>query len=61
MTPTLAFVGLFATGGAVTLYQREGFTSGDMTGMYRLVKPTSGFTRPSPGVDWNALICLLCR
>jgi GNAT superfamily N-acetyltransferase len=40
--PATAFVGLFATDGAVSLYQGEGFTPGDMTGMFRLVKPTNG-------------------
>lgn len=38
--PATAFVGLFATGAATALYQREGFTSGDMTGMFRLVEST---------------------
>jgi GNAT superfamily N-acetyltransferase len=40
--PATAFVGLFAADGAVPLYQREGFTPGDMTGMFRLVKPSNG-------------------
>jgi GNAT superfamily N-acetyltransferase len=40
--PSTAFVGLFATGGAIPLYQRHGFTSGDMTGMFRLVEPREG-------------------
>lgn len=38
--PSTAFVGLFATGGAIPLYRRHGFTPGDMTGMFRLVEPT---------------------
>ena len=38
--PSTAFVGLFATDEAVSLYQRNGFTRGDMTGMFRLVEPT---------------------
>ncbi|MBA4865621.1 GNAT family N-acetyltransferase [Streptomyces sp. PSKA54] len=42
--PSTAFVGLFATDGAVPLYERSGFTRGDMTGMFRLVKPTEGPT-----------------
>jgi GNAT superfamily N-acetyltransferase len=33
------FVGLFATGAAKRLYARNGFSEGDMTGMYRLVRP----------------------
>ncbi|MEU0193680.1 GNAT family N-acetyltransferase [Streptomyces afghaniensis] len=37
--PSTAFVGLFATDGAVPLYQQNGFTRGDMTGMFRLVQP----------------------
>ncbi|QNP61505.1 GNAT family N-acetyltransferase [Streptomyces genisteinicus] len=37
--PATAFVGLFATDGAVSLYQRDGFARGDMTGMFRLVEP----------------------
>ncbi|WP_149830246.1 GNAT family N-acetyltransferase [Streptomyces tailanensis] len=37
--PSTAFVGLFATDGAVPLYQRHGFTRGDMSGMFRLVTP----------------------
>ncbi|GAA5028022.1 GNAT family N-acetyltransferase [Terrabacter aeriphilus] len=36
---TTAFVGLFATEGAASLYQRHGFTRGDMTSMFRLVPP----------------------
>jgi ribosomal protein S18 acetylase RimI-like enzyme len=38
--PSTAFVGVFATDGAVSLYQRHGFTPGDMTGMFRLVEPS---------------------
>ncbi|MGW1813031.1 hypothetical protein ACWCQM_05535 [Streptomyces sp. NPDC002125] len=37
--PAPAFVGLFSTDGAVPLYRRSGFTTGDMTGMFRLVDP----------------------
>lgn len=37
--PATAFVGLFATDGAVSLYLRDGFTAGDMHGMFRLVEP----------------------
>lgn len=37
--PATAFVGLFATPGAVSLYQRAGFAFGDMSGMVRLVEP----------------------
>ncbi|GAA1677812.1 GNAT family N-acetyltransferase [Glycomyces endophyticus] len=37
--PATAFVGLFATGDAVPLYERHGFTRGDMDGMFRLVEP----------------------
>ena len=40
-SPAPAFVGLFATGGAVPLYERGGFTTGDMTGMFRMVEPTA--------------------
>jgi GNAT superfamily N-acetyltransferase len=40
--PATAFVGLFATNDAVALYQREGFTTGDMTGMFRPVESTKG-------------------
>ncbi|MBT2594978.1 GNAT family N-acetyltransferase [Arthrobacter sp. ISL-72] len=39
--PATAFVGLFATDAAVALYQREGFTSGDMTGMFRSIESTN--------------------
>ncbi|THV28006.1 GNAT family N-acetyltransferase [Glycomyces paridis] len=37
--PSTAFVGLFATDGAVPLYERHGFGHGDMAGMFRLVEP----------------------
>jgi GNAT superfamily N-acetyltransferase len=37
--PSTAFIGLFATDGAIPLYQRDGFTAGDLTGMFRLVEP----------------------
>lgn len=33
------FVGLFATESAMRLYRRNGFTEGDMTGMFRVVRP----------------------
>jgi ribosomal protein S18 acetylase RimI-like enzyme len=36
--PATAFVGLFATDEGVSLYERVGFTSGDMRGMFRLVR-----------------------
>jgi ribosomal protein S18 acetylase RimI-like enzyme len=39
--PATAFVGLFATNEAISLYQRDGFTPGDMTGMFQLVRPAS--------------------
>jgi GNAT superfamily N-acetyltransferase len=39
--PATTFVGLFATGAAMALYQREGFASGDMPGMFRLVESTN--------------------
>ncbi|HEV2128329.1 MAG TPA: GNAT family N-acetyltransferase [Thermomicrobiales bacterium] len=39
VTPAAAFVGLFATPDALQLYQRNGFSDGDMTGMFRLVRP----------------------
>jgi ribosomal protein S18 acetylase RimI-like enzyme len=35
--PGNAFVGLFATDDALPLYERNGFTRGDMTGMFRMV------------------------
>ena len=38
--PATAFVGLFSTEAAVGLYRGQGFTPGDMTGMFRLVEPT---------------------
>jgi hypothetical protein len=37
--PATAFVGLFATDLGVPLYQRDGFTPGHLTGMFRLVEP----------------------
>jgi ribosomal protein S18 acetylase RimI-like enzyme len=40
--PATAFIELFATDGAVALYQREGFTTGDMTGMFPAVESTKG-------------------
>ncbi len=33
------FVGLFATDAALPLYERNGFTSGDMTGMFQVLTP----------------------
>lgn len=33
------FVGLFATDAALPLYERNGFSRGDMTGMFRIVHP----------------------
>ncbi|MEV0008570.1 GNAT family N-acetyltransferase [Streptomyces sp. NPDC051840] len=42
VAPATAFVGLFATDEALPLYEREGFTRGDMTGMFRLVEPLGG-------------------
>lgn len=38
--PASAFVGLFATSDGDALYRSEGFTTGDMQGMFRLVPPT---------------------
>jgi ribosomal protein S18 acetylase RimI-like enzyme len=35
------FVGLFATDAALPLYERNGFSRGDMTGMFRIVSPGS--------------------
>lgn len=35
------FVGLFATDAALPLYERNGFTSGDMTGMFQVLTPTT--------------------
>ncbi|WP_328723338.1 hypothetical protein OHT52_30125 [Streptomyces sp. NBC_00247] len=39
--PAPAFVGLFSTGEGAALCTDEGFTPGDMTGMFRLVDPAS--------------------
>lgn len=33
------FVGLFATDAALPLYERHGFTRGDMTGMFQVITP----------------------
>jgi ribosomal protein S18 acetylase RimI-like enzyme len=33
------FVGLFATDAALPLYERNGFSKGDMTGMFQVVEP----------------------
>lgn len=38
---TPVFVGLFASADAIHLYHRNGFTEGDITGMFRLVHPAS--------------------
>ncbi|MFE6733165.1 GNAT family N-acetyltransferase [Microbacterium sp. NPDC057650] len=37
--PSTAFVGLFATPEGGALYRAHGFSTGDMTGMFRLVEP----------------------
>lgn len=37
--PGPSFVGLFATDAALPLYERNGFSRGDMTGMFRIVQP----------------------
>jgi len=37
--PGPVFVGLFATDAAMPLYERNGFSRGDMTGMFRIVRP----------------------
>lgn len=39
LAPTHAFVGLFATPDGMPLYERFGFTPGDMQGMFRVVEP----------------------
>jgi GNAT superfamily N-acetyltransferase len=39
--PSTAFVGLFATDGAIPLYRRREFSPGDLTGMFRLVEPSN--------------------
>lgn len=44
-TPAPAFVGLFATPDGMALYERFGFTPGDMQGMVRIVQPTSEVDR----------------
>lgn len=33
-----AFVGLFATGDAIRLYERKGFDRGDLTGMFQVIR-----------------------
>ncbi|MFE6994346.1 GNAT family N-acetyltransferase [Microbacterium sp. NPDC057659] len=38
MAPSTAFVGLFATPEGDALYRANGFSGGDMTGMFRLVE-----------------------
>ncbi|MGB3329883.1 MAG: GNAT family N-acetyltransferase [Thermomicrobiales bacterium] len=40
-TPAPAFVGLFATVEGMPLYERLGFTPGDMQGMVRIVAPST--------------------
>jgi ribosomal protein S18 acetylase RimI-like enzyme len=39
--PGPAFVGLFATDPALPLYERYGFTRGDMTGMFQVIVPAA--------------------
>lgn len=39
VAPATAFVGLFATDEAIPLYERMGFSRGDLAGMFRLVEP----------------------
>lgn len=41
-TPAEAFVGLFASEEAVSLYENAGFSTEGMTGMHRLVDPADG-------------------
>lgn len=40
MAPAHAFVGLFATDAALPLYERNGFSRGDMTGMFQVLPPS---------------------
>lgn len=42
------FVGLFATGAALPLYERNGFTSGDMSGMFQVLTPSPQARRLRP-------------
>lgn len=44
-SPAHAFVGLFATDAALPIYERNGFTRGDMTGLFQVLAPT-GDTGP---------------
>lgn len=37
--PGPAFTGLFATDAALPLYERNGFSTGDMTGMFQVIEP----------------------
>jgi hypothetical protein len=39
--PAHAFVGLFATDTALPLYERNGFSRGDMTGIFQVLPPIS--------------------
>lgn len=39
--PGPIFIGLFATDAALPLYERNGFTRGDLTGMFRVLEPES--------------------
>ena len=39
MAPAHAFVGLFATDAALPLYERNGFSQGDMTGLFQVLPP----------------------
>lgn len=39
VAPAHAFVGLFATDAALPLYERNGFSRGDMTGMFQVLLP----------------------
>lgn len=41
--PARAFVGLFASDEAVSVYEGAGFTRGDATGMHRFVEPGEAF------------------
>lgn len=39
VAPATAFVGLFSTAAGTDLYTSRGFSSGDMTGLFRLIEP----------------------
>ena len=41
VAPGPVFVGLFATDAALPLYERNGFSRGDMQGMFRIVTPST--------------------